>query len=103
MVAGAVAIGRAIAGERVLIVTAESQVEATRAVVPGVELLAEPVGRNTAAAIGLAGALLAERDPDAVLAVLPADHFIRDAAGLARALDEALTAAEHGAIALVGI
>jgi mannose-1-phosphate guanylyltransferase len=103
MVAGAVEIGRAIAGERVMIVTAESQVEATRVVVPGVELVAEPVGRNTAAAIGLAGALLAERDPDAVLAVLPADHFIRDRAGMAAALDAALTAAEQGAIALVGI
>ena len=104
MVAGAVAIGRAAADQRVMIVTAESQVEATRAAVPGVELVAEPVGRNTAAAIGLAGALLAARDPDAVLAVLPADHFIRDRAGMIRALDAALTAAEkEDAIALVGI
>jgi mannose-1-phosphate guanylyltransferase len=104
MVAGAIAIGRAVANERVMIVTAESQLDATRAAVPGVELVAEPVGRNTAAAIGLAGALLAARDPDAVLAVLPADHHIRDHAGMARALDAALTAAERDdAIALVGI
>ncbi len=104
MVAGSVAIGRTVADHRVMIVTAESQVEATRAVVPGVELVAEPVGRNTAAAIGLAGALLAARDPDAVLAVLPADHHIRDRAGMTRALDTALTAAEKDdAIALVGI
>ena len=104
MVAGAVAIGRAIAGERVMIVTAESQVEGTRAAVPNVELVAEPVGRNTAAAIGLAGALLAARDPDAVLAVLPADHYIRDRDGMTRALDAAMTAAERDdVIALVGI
>jgi mannose-1-phosphate guanylyltransferase len=104
MVAGAVAIARSIADHRVMIVTAESQVEATRAAVPGVELVAEPVGRNTAAAIALAGALLAARDPEAVLVVLPADHHIRDRAGMARALDAALTAAERDdAIALVGI
>ena len=61
------------AADRVLIVTAESQAEATRAAVPNVELLAEPVGRNTAAAIALAGATIAERDPRATIAVLPAD------------------------------
>ena len=104
MVAAAVAIGHALAGERVMIVTAESQAEATRAAVPGVEIVAEPVGRNTAAAIGLAGALLHARDPDAVLAVLPADHHIRDRAGMARVLDAAMTAAEtEDVIALVGI
>ncbi|MGE5187377.1 MAG: mannose-1-phosphate guanylyltransferase [Acidobacteriota bacterium] len=104
MVAGAVAIGRAIAGDQVMIVTAESQAEATRAAVPGVELLAEPVGRNTAAAIGLAGAILAAREPDAVLAVLPADHHVRDRDGMARALDVALAAAEtDDVIALIGI
>jgi mannose-1-phosphate guanylyltransferase len=104
MIAGAVALGRAIAEDRVLIVTAESQVEGTRAAVPGAELLAEPVGRNTAAAIGLAGAVLAARDPDAVLAVLPADHHIADREGFVRALDVAMTAAEQtDAIATLGI
>jgi mannose-1-phosphate guanylyltransferase len=104
MIADAVALGRAIAEDRVLIVTAESQVEGTRAAVPGAELLAEPVGRNTAAAIGLAGAVLAARDPDAVLAVLPADHHIADREGFVRALDVAMTAAEQtDAIATLGI
>ncbi len=104
MIADAVALGRAIADDRVLIVTAESQLEGTRAAVPGAELLAEPVGRNTAAAIGLAGAVLAARDPDAVLAVLPADHHIADREGFVRALDVAMTAAEQtDAIATLGI
>ena len=40
-------------------------------------ILAEPVGRNTAAAIGLAAIHLRHRDGgDALMAVLPADHFI---------------------------
>ena len=104
MVAAAVAIGRAIAGPRVVIVTAETQVEATRAAVPAVELLAEPVGRNTAAAIGLAGATLAQRDPDAVLAVLPADQHVTDRDGFVAALDVALAAAEaDDTIAMLGI
>lgn len=42
---------------------------------PGVRLVVEPEGRNTAAAIALA-ALEPDRDPDAVMAVLPADHRI---------------------------
>ena len=33
--------------------------------------------RNTAAAIGLAASLIAARDPQAVMVVLPADHAIR--------------------------
>jgi len=104
LVAAAVNVGRAIAGDRVTIVTAQSQVEATRAAVPGIDLIAEPVGRNTAAAIGLAAAILELRDPGAVLAVLPADQHVTDRPGLARVLDTALGAAEQtDAIATVGI
>ncbi|HSO30536.1 MAG TPA: sugar phosphate nucleotidyltransferase [Candidatus Sulfomarinibacteraceae bacterium] len=46
-----------------------------RAQCPGVRVIAEPVGRNTAAAIALA-AILIERPDDEVMAVLPADHHI---------------------------
>jgi mannose-1-phosphate guanylyltransferase len=104
MVAAAVAVGRAIAGPRVVVVTAEAQLEATRAAVPEVELLAEPVGRNTAAAIGLAGATLVRRDPEAVLAVLPADQHVTDRDGFVAALDAAVAAAEaDDVIATLGI
>ncbi len=103
MIAAAVALGREIA-DRVMIVTAESQVEATIAAVPNVEVIAEPVGKNTAAAIGLAGATIAARDTHATIAVLPADHHVRDKDGMAAALDTCLTAADKtDAIALVGI
>lgn len=104
LVAAAAHAGRAIADERVVIVTAEAQVDATRAALPGIDLIAEPMGRNTAAAIGLAAAILERRDPAAMLAVLPADQHVRDRAGFARALDTALAAAEHSdAIATIGI
>jgi mannose-1-phosphate guanylyltransferase len=96
--------GRAIAGECVVVVTAAAQVDATRQVVPGVELIAEPVARNTAAALGLAAAVLAGRDRDAVLAVLPADQHVADEAGLTAVLDTALAAAERDdVIGTVGI
>ena len=103
MIAAAVALGREVA-DHVVIVTAESQVEATIAAVRNVEVIAEPVGKNTAAAIGLAGATIAARDPHATMAVLPADHHVRDRDGMAAALDTCLTTAEKtDAIALVGI
>lgn len=96
--------GRAIAGERIVVVTAAAQVDATRQVVPGVELIAEPVARNTAAALGLAAAVLAGRDRDAVLAVLPADQHVADEAGLTAALDTALAAVERDdVIGTIGI
>src|SRR5258708_3719691 len=47
--------------------------------VPAAHILAEPVGRNTAAAIGLAAAHLLYsglgNENDALMAVLPADHY----------------------------
>lgn len=51
----------------------------------------EPEGRGTAPAIGLAAIHLYHKDPEAIMAVLTADHLITDAIGLRRVL----TAAEH--------
>jgi mannose-1-phosphate guanylyltransferase len=104
LLAAAVRRGATIAGERVAIVTAAAQVEATRAIAGKVELIAEPIGRNTAPAIGLAAATIAARDPDAVLAILPADQHITDEAGLARVLGRGLAAVEaDDVIGTVGI
>src|SRR5574342_650309 len=103
LILAAVSIARQVV-DRVVIVTAEAQVEATLTAAPDVEVIAEPVGRNTAAAIALAGATIAERDSHATIAVLPADQHVRDGQGMAAALDRALSAAERtDAIALVGI
>ncbi len=46
--------------------------------VPPRQIIAEPVQRNTGPCIALAARLLRERDPDAVMAVFPADHLIAD-------------------------
>jgi mannose-1-phosphate guanylyltransferase len=93
LLAAAVRRGRSVA-DHVVIVTGASQADATREAVPGVELIVEPTGRNTAAALGLAAATLVRRDADAVLAILPADQHVTDEAGLARAFDLGLSAVE---------
>src|SRR5262249_19146782 len=103
-VLGAAPRGGGGAPRGVGIAPAESQVEATRQVGPAVELIAEPMARNTAAALGLAAATLAERDPAAVMVVLPADQYVADEPGLTAALEAALAAGERDdAIGTVGI
>lgn len=103
MVAAAARLGGAAAGD-VMIVTSEAHADATRALVPDVDVIGEPVGRNTAAAIGLAAARLSARDPDAILLVLPADQHIADKAAFTAVLATALAAVEHDdTIATIGI
>jgi mannose-1-phosphate guanylyltransferase/mannose-6-phosphate isomerase len=63
-------------------------------------VIAEPEGRNTAAA-ALAAALVS--DPEEVLALLPSDHLIRDDSGFAAAVDAATHHARKGAIVTFGI
>jgi mannose-1-phosphate guanylyltransferase len=46
--------------------------------IPSDNVIAEPVGRNTAPCIALTALLIQEKDPDATLLVLPADHLIHD-------------------------
>ncbi len=67
--------------ERVLVVTGAGHAQAVAdqlPQVPGEQILAEPVARNTAAAVGLAALWVARRDPRALCLVLPADHLITD-------------------------
>ncbi|MGV3525167.1 MAG: mannose-1-phosphate guanylyltransferase [Candidatus Sericytochromatia bacterium] len=42
------------------------------------QLICEPAGRSTAPCIALAAKAIAERDPEALMLVLPADHLIQD-------------------------
>jgi mannose-1-phosphate guanylyltransferase len=90
-----------------LVVAAASQAADVRAAVPALpagNLLTEPCGRNTAPCIGLAAEVLFARDPEAVMAVLPADHHIGDEAAFAAAIDEALAlAAAEDRIVTVGV
>lgn len=88
-------------------VTNTEQVAAVRRELPRVprnQILAEPVGRNTAAAIGLAAIHIAQTDGDAIMAVLPADHYVSDAkryCKIARAATE--LAKKQGNLIVLGI
>ena len=85
--------------ERIWVVTNEEQAAAVRRQVPRVapaHVLSEPIGRNTAAAIGLAAVHLARKDGDALMAVLPADHYIARAARYRRIVRAALRMAAEG-------
>ncbi len=95
---------RAVAlADSALIVTAAEQVGGVTDDIGEVEMLGEPVGRNTAAAIGLAAAHLVARDADAVMAILPSDHPVGDDAGFAAAAGHAFRLAEErGAIVAIG-
>ena len=72
--------------------------------VPAPQILAEPVGRNTAAAIGLAAFHLVHRHGDAVMAVLPSDSYVANAARYRALVRDALTlASEPGKLVVMGI
>jgi mannose-1-phosphate guanylyltransferase/mannose-1-phosphate guanylyltransferase/mannose-6-phosphate isomerase len=66
-------------------------------------IVIEPVARNTAPAIAAAAALLAGRDPGALMLVLPSDHLIRDLPALSAAIATAARAAEAGKLVTFGI
>ncbi len=57
--------------------------------VPADQIIAEPVGRNTACAVGLAAALVEQRAGDVPFAVLPSDHIIAPAPEFQGALSQA--------------
>jgi mannose-1-phosphate guanylyltransferase len=74
--------------------------------VPSQNVLVEPFGRNTAAAIGLAAVhLLKKESGDALMAVLPADHFIGKPSRYRQIVRAALKVAdaEPGALVVLGI
>lgn len=62
----------------ITIVTNELHKDLVKKHLPNCKILVEPQAKNTAAAIGLAALFLNQKDPDSVMLVLPADHYISD-------------------------
>lgn len=91
----------------VFVVTNVEQRDAVLSVCPELDpakVIGEPMGRDTAAAVGLATVLVRREDPDAVFAMLPADAVIHDAAGLRATLETAFQVAEsQSVLATIGI
>jgi len=63
----------------------------------------EPCARNTAPCIGLASLLLAARDPEAILVVLPSDHHIAEPEKFRAAIEAARQRASMGELVTLGI
>ena len=97
--------------QRLWIVTGKEQaplVQAQLSTLPGLSegpahVLTEPVGRNTAAAIGLAAVHLWRLDPEAVMVVLPADHWIERQSTFVALLQTAVGLAEQDLLVTFGI
>ena len=92
--------------ERVWVVTRAAHASLLQPQTPELpvgNLILEPEGRGTAPAIGLAAIHLRRADPQAVMAVLTADHYISDTARFRRVLSAALQAARQGYLVTLGI
>jgi len=71
---------------------------------PKAQILAEPVGRNTAPAIGLAAFLLLRENPRAVIGMFPSDHVIANEKRYQETLQRGIEIAASGAnIVVLGI
>jgi mannose-1-phosphate guanylyltransferase len=97
-----------IPADRIWTVTNSEQAAAVRKQLPAAprkRVLIEPIGVNTAAAIGLAAVHVRHAAKgDALMAVLPSDHFIADAEKYRRIVRAALdTAREPGRLVVLGI
>lgn len=92
--------------EEIFVVTGEEHLESLllqAPELPRANFLVEPVGQGTAPAIGLGAVHLRRRDPQAVMVVLTADHFIRDVEKFRRVLTVAAQVAEKGHLVTLGI
>lgn len=92
-----------VPAERVWLAAGEQLREAVSSVegLRADRLVVEPSARDTLAAVALGCAVIAARDPDAVVAVLTADHLIEPLALFAETLDAAFGLAEQREDALV--
>ncbi|MGA4644620.1 mannose-1-phosphate guanylyltransferase [Limisphaera sp. 4302-co] len=93
--------------ERILVITTVGQAPKVRRQLgdlPAGNVIVEPVGRDTCAAVTLGAALVGARCPDAVMAMLPADHIIHDVQAFGTVLRDALLlAAREPVIVTLGV
>lgn len=84
--------------DQIYILTNQEQVEATREALPEFpadHIIAEPAKRDTAPAAALATAIARHQDPEAVMALLPADQLVKDTGAFRRQLSDALERARN--------
>jgi mannose-1-phosphate guanylyltransferase len=92
--------------DRILVVTVAEQAQGLQEQAPEIpaeNFLMEPLPRGTASVVGLAAVALRQRDPQAVMAILPADHFIRNRDLFHLLIRVAVDVAEKGYLVTLGI
>jgi mannose-1-phosphate guanylyltransferase len=95
-----------VPNDKIFVVTSEAYTDIVRQQIPQVpaaNIIGELEGHGTAPCIGLSALHLKLRDPEAVMAVLTADHYIEKADELRRALRAAAQSAEEGHLVTLGI
>ena len=96
-----------VPAKNTFVITNEAQLPEVRKQLPKIpkgNLVAEPVGRDTCAAVTLGAALVGARSTTGIMAVLPADHVIPDAKKFQQVLGDAFDMAAQGqAIVTIGI
>ena len=93
--------------ENIFIITNKEQIAGVQSICPELskdQIIAEPIGRDTAAAVGLANILVKRKNPDATFAILPADHVVHNEEGFKTCLNAAFDVANtKEALVTIGI
>ncbi len=96
-----------IPSDRILIVTNKRYADLVAEQLPDIprqNIIGEPVGKNTAPCVGAAAAFIAQKDENATMAVLPADHLIKNEKAFISTLKQADEKARHSeALVTLGI
>jgi len=90
--------------DRCWVITSAAHRDEARQQLPNVpvdHIVGEPIGRDTAACIGLGATLIAREDPEATIVVMPADHLIEPVQEFRRAVHAASQLADEFPDALV--
>jgi mannose-1-phosphate guanylyltransferase len=88
-----------IPADRIFIVVGAQHAEVARQQLSQLQkdqFIIEPVGRDTGPCIGFAATILHKKDPDAVMVVLPADHYIPDSEAFAATISACIRQAQSG-------
>jgi mannose-1-phosphate guanylyltransferase len=92
--------------EHIFVVTIEEQAVELQKQCPGIppeNFLLEPMPRGTASVVGMAAIALHHTDPQAVMAVLTADHFIGNVALFRQLLQSGYDLAQEGHLVTLGV
>jgi mannose-1-phosphate guanylyltransferase len=90
--------------DRVMVITGADQAEATRAQLPDLpaaNVIAEPCPRDTAPCVGLAAGIVAHKDPNGTMVVMPADHVIEPVEAFRTSIRAAVSAIDDDPTSLV--